>query len=216
VSLRPQREFVCDASDDKIIVASPELQVTFTKSGNSWTHRVELAGATLVEVARVLESDPERNDPMRIVSPVYQEIHRHDASPKEGCCLLLTGRLFQHHFSAVFRLHAPDGAQGAVVAEFDVADRCRAPVACLAATYLVMRPTGAIADADRTRIAWNVGIDDDESQLELGAHPPCTLALAEAGRQATRVQALAVLSTESFTHRFCYRWRRASVVGRTR
>jgi hypothetical protein len=215
VSLRPQPELVCDESDDKIVVAGAELQVTFTKSGDCWTHRVELPGTTPMELARVLESDPERDDPMRIVSPVYQEIHRHDAFSQEGCCLLLTGRLFQHHFSAVFRLHAPDGAQGALVAEFDVADRCRAPVASLAATYVVMRPSGAIADADTTRVAWNVGIDD-ENGLELCAHPPCTLALAEAGRQATRVQALAAPSTDSFTHRFCYRWRRARVVGRAR
>ncbi len=55
-------------------------------------------------VARSVESDPDAAIPRRVVSPVYQEIHHHEVPGQPGCCLLLTGRLFQHHFSAAFRL----------------------------------------------------------------------------------------------------------------
>ena len=53
-----------------------------------------------------MESQPERDDPTRIVSPVYQELQRHESAGDQtgGVCLLLTGQFFQHHFSAAFSL----------------------------------------------------------------------------------------------------------------
>ena len=73
------------------------------------------------------------------MSPVYQELHRHTFAGDDdrGVCLLLTGRLFHHHFSAAVTVSADHDQDDAVIVDFDVADRCRADVSSLAATYLV-------------------------------------------------------------------------------
>ena len=138
-----------------------------------------------------MESQSERDDPTRIVSPVYQELQRHEpASDRtDGVCLLLTGHFFQHHFSAAISLFRDPDSPSYVVVDFDVADRCRSPVQSLAATYLVRLGSSDLAEADPQEIAWNPGTIVP-GRLELRCGPPCGLALAEAGRQATRVQAL--------------------------
>ena len=76
--------------------------------------------------------------------------------------------------------------------DVDVADRCRAPVESLAATYTVRLDSSAL---DRRRPA-----GDHLGQRRAGRGParargraPSTLALAEAGRHATRVQVLAAI-----------------------
>jgi hypothetical protein len=101
------------------------------------------------------------------------------------------------------------------VVDIDVADRCRGPVESLAATYLVRLDSGALVDASPEIIAWNSG-DPSPGRLELIAEPPSRVALAEAGRQATRVQVLAAIEPGAFTHRLRYRWRWTSVSGLTR
>ena len=45
---------------------------------------------------------------------------------------------------------------------------------------------------------------------------PASLTLAEAGRQAARVQVLAAIQPGSFTHRLRYRWCWTSAEGLTR
>ena len=95
--------------------------------------------------------------------------------------------------------------------EFDVADRCRASVENLAATYVVAVGSSELADCDPHRIVWTGG-KLGRASLELIAPAPTALALAEAGRQATRVQAVALVEPATFTHRLSYRfcWTSAS------
>ena len=97
----------------------------------------------------------------------------------------------------------------------DVADRCRTPVVSLAATYTVRLDSGALKDASPQAITWDA-FGSNESRLELVAVAPSTLALAEAGRNAMRVQILAAIEPGSFTHRLRYRWRWTSNSALTR
>ena len=113
----------------------------------------------LPSVVSAVESQSERDDPTRIVSPVYQELQCHESTGNriDGVCLLLTGHFFQHHFSAAIRLFRDPDSPRDLVLDFDVADRCRSPVQSLAATYLVRLGSSDLAEADPQGIAWNPG-----------------------------------------------------------
>jgi len=203
-------DFGWQESDDRIVMSAGDLSVVFDRTGDRWTHRLELGRPALHEGARAVESDAERDAPARVMSPVYQEIHRHDLAGETGLCCLLTGLMFQHHFSAVVTLSADAAQPDMRLLEFDVADRCRAQVETLAATYLVTIDSSELADADPHTIVWTGG-KLGQARLELIAPPPAALALTRAGRQATRVQAVALVEPATFTHRLFYRWRWTSV-----
>jgi hypothetical protein len=211
---RPQ--FACQQTDDQIFISGPGARITFARTGDHWTHHLAFHSQTSeneawTEIAAAVESDPQRDDPARVVSPVYQEIHRHEFAGDQlrGFCLLLTGSLFQHHFSAAMCLYRDPGAPNIIVLEFDIADRCRAPVSSLAATYLVRLGSSALAEASAREIGWT-GETLGAGRLRLRAESSTTLALAEAGRHATRVQTLAAINPASFTQRLRYCWRWAS------
>jgi hypothetical protein len=199
-----------EESDDRAVMSGPGLRLAFARLGDSWTHRLELPGANDREIACAVESDLERDSPARIVSPVYQEIHRHERALAPGLCLLLTGRLFQHHFSAAVSLRIDPDRPGGLVLDIDVADRCRTLVESVAATYLVRLDQSALVDAGPHLITWHVE-EQCPARIELIADPPCTLALAEAGRRGSRVQVLAAIQPATFTYRLRYRWRWTSV-----
>ena len=138
--------------------------------------------------------------PRRIVSPVYQEIHRHELPHDEfgAARILLTGHLFEHHFSAAVSMIRDPHEPSFGVLEFDVADRCRAPVQVLAATYLVNAGSSELATAGPQAIVWTGLVPGvATTRLEILCDPPSALAMAEAGRQATRVQALAAIDPGS-------------------
>jgi hypothetical protein len=199
-----------EESHDRAVMSGPGLRLAFARMNDRWTHGLELPASDDADVAGAIESDPERDSAAWVTSPVYQELHRHDRAPDPGLWVLVTGRLFQHHFSAAVSLrHRSDRPDGLVL-EFDVADRCRAPVEGLAATYLVRLDNGALDDAGPRVITWRTE-GHRPGRLELLADPPCTLALAEAGRRASRVQVLAGIRPATFTYRLRYSWRWTSV-----
>ena len=215
-------DWQCDESDDRVVIRGPDAQATFLRLGDRWIHHVsfglrEQTGAGLDELISTEESDLRQDDPARVVSPVYQELHRHTFAGDDdrGVCLLLTGRLFHHHFSAAVTFTTDHDHDGAVVVDFDVADRCRADVSSLAATYLVRLGSSALRDADSRSIVWTGG-RLGEGVLTLRSEAGAILALAEAGRQSTRAQALAQLAPGSFTHRLHYQWRWATTAGADR
>ena len=195
-------DFSWTESDDRAVMSAPGFQVTFVRTGARWTHRLEFDG---IEVVLAEENDSDRDDPARVVSPVYQEVQHHKLLNWPGLCGLLTGQLAQHHFSAAVKLFRDVERPDRLVVDIDVADRCRAPVESLAATYLVRLDSGALADASPRMIAWNP-FSPSRARLEVEVEPPSVLALAEAGRHATRVQALAAIQPGTFTHRLRYRW----------
>jgi hypothetical protein len=183
---------------------APGLRLELRHTGDRWTHGISIAAGParpFVLVAASVEGDLAHPDPRRVVSPVYQDLRDH-AVP-EGECVLLTGQATPHHFSAV--LTARCDGPSAVVA-VDAADRCRGPIDALAATYVLPLGSSALVDATADQIVWG-GAALGDGRLELAVGAAGTLALAEGGRQATRVQALARLAPETHTQRLIYCWR---------
>ena len=136
--------------------------------------------------------------------------------PGSGLCLLLTGTLHKHHFSAAISLgHRSRSAR------WDWCSTSMSRTVAARPSNTWPRPTrcgstaASLADAGPQAIAWdNVGAD--AGRLEIVAVAPSTLVLAEAGRSATRVQVFAAIQPGSFTHRLHYRWRWTSSSGLTR
>lgn len=204
--------FRAEIQDDVVRLQGGGLGAVFRKTDDRWVETIQVPGpATELVRALVLEA----TNPARVANPVYQEVQLHGAAAGPSLCLLLTGLSFDHHFSAAVTLSADPADQSSVRLDFDVADRCRSPVEALAATYLLSLDSGALETADPGRIAWQVG-SSDPCRLELLAGPGASLAIAEAGRGATRVQILASIDPGTFTHRLRYGWRRTSAGGLTR
>jgi hypothetical protein len=198
---QPDFQFV--TGDEQQFLIAPALRLAFRFAGAQWTHCLSVGarGWTFTIIAATVESDPTRDDPARVVSPVYQDVQPH--FPEGQTCALLTGHSIPHHFSAVVTARR-EGA--CTVVEFDVADRCRAPMTILAATYLVRLGSSALMEAGTERIVWG-GAELGQGRLEFTAGGGGTVALAEAGRQAVRVQALARLDSTTHTQRLLYSWR---------
>ena len=101
---------------------------------------------------------PSATTPAGSSAPSIKKFSATRAPPGPGLCLLLTGTFFKHHFSAVVSLGIDPDRPDGLVLDVDVADRCRAPVDSLAATYTVRLDSGALADAGPQAIIWdNVG-----------------------------------------------------------
>jgi hypothetical protein len=192
-------------AEDRRTIAALGLRLTFFRVGERWSHSLEVGegtGPILADgLAEVVESDPDRDDRSRVVSPTYQDVQEHPLPG--GIRLLLTGQSTPHHFSAV--VTARRDAAGVTI-EFDVADRCREPVTTLGAMYLVRLGSSELIDAGTDRVAWE-GETLGAGRLQFAADDPASVSLAEAGRRAARVQALARIVPTERTQRLLYRWR---------
>jgi hypothetical protein len=189
--------------DDQRTVRAPGIRLTFARPGERWLHELALDDGSEpapTVIARSVESDIEPVDRSRVISPTYQELQEHPLD--EGVRVLLTGQSTPHHFSAVVTARW-DGKSASIV--FDVADRCRTPIEALAATYLVPLGSSALVDASPDRLLWGGELLGGGS-LEFAAASPNTVSLAEAGRRACRVQALAHLRAGDATQRLVYQW----------
>jgi hypothetical protein len=197
-------EFRFETGDDRQTIRAPGLRLAFRRGGERWAHALAVGDGTsdvLIGVAESVEGDPDRDDPARVISPAYQDVQPHFT--EGNTCALLTGQSTPHHFSAVVTARR-DGPS--TVVEVDVADRCRGPVEVLAATYLVQLGSSDLVDAGPDRIVWG-GEALGHGRLEFSAGGVDDVAMAEAGRRATRVQALARLVPSTHTQRLFYSWR---------
>jgi hypothetical protein len=202
-------------TEDRIDIRSPGLRISFTRVAGSWTHSLLLSDDGNSELARPLEIPAEHTERGRIVRPVFDELVRHEGGDTPGLCLLLTGRLFHHHFSAVVTIGVDPERPGNVMVDFDVADRCRGPVKSLTASYLVQFRGNTVVDPAPKLITWDK-VDGCESRLELEAFPPTSLGFTEAGRNAVGAHVFAEIRPGNFTHRLRYRWRWTTSSGLTR
>lgn len=207
-------EFRTEVRDDLVRLEGRDLGLTFRRIGDRWLDAI-LGPGPATELAQAQIVPDGSLHPARVANPVYQEWQSHGPTEGPSICLLLTGLSFDHHFSAAVTLASDPPDRSSRLIDFDVADRCRSPVESLAATYLVALDSGALVAADPGRITWEIA-GPPPGRLELIAGPGASLALAEAGRQATRVQVLATIQPGTFTHRLRYGWRWTSTEGRTR
>ena len=184
------------ADPDSPTILTPRLRLSFVWTGDRWTHVLSIGERV---VARPVELDPSDEHPARVVSPAYQQMNFQDG-PDGSRQALLVGQSGPHHFSAVFTVR-DDGRESTI--EVDFADRSRSPIEILAATYTVFLASGDLIEADDRRIRWGFA----NTRLDFEAEPPTTTGLAEAGRGATRVQALAAVEPTLKTQRSVYRWR---------
>jgi hypothetical protein len=214
MSADPEPEFHAEVHDDRVSLRGPEFGVEFRRVGDRWID-ASLGPQPAIELVRPQLVNAGSEDPARVAHPVYQELHLHGPTAGSSLCLLLTGLSFSHHFSAAVTLSRDLHHPASILLDFDVADRCRSRVESLAASYLVGLDSGALEAADRGRIAWCVG-PPNPGRLELVAGPQAALSLAEAGRTATRVQIVAAIRPETFTHRLRYGWRWTSAEGSIR
>ena len=188
-----------EADESRAIVAAG-LRLEFRRLSDRWTHALDVDAATgRRRLAQAVEADADRDDPARVVSPTYQEIHIQADGP--AIRVFLVGQSGPHHFSAVFTVE--ESAEGIVI-EGDVADRCRAGVMALASTYVVEATSGDLLDADAARASWALS---DLGRLAFEVVAPGSLALAEGGRRGTQVQAGARIDRDARTHRCQYLWR---------
>jgi hypothetical protein len=167
-------------------------------------------------VTPVSEYDIEPADPARVFNPVFQELVEHElpAARRPGLCVLLTGSYFEHHFSAVFSLCRDRTAPHAIALEVDLADRCRAPIKKLAATYSVCHgePEPEFSGPSLTAAVWRGG-SIGAATLELLVEPRARLAPLSTAHE---VQIDAGIDPDTFTQRLRYRWRWTSSADRTR
>jgi hypothetical protein len=191
-------------AQERPLLLARGLRLEFRRTGDRWTHALSVAVGrepAVAPIAEAVEGDPAHPEPLRVVSPVFQDLRDH-ALP-DGACFLLTGQSTPHHFSAAVTARC-DGPRGVIA--FDIADRCRAPIDVLAATYVVPLGSSALIDATPEQIVWG-GAESGLGRLELAAGGGGQVTLAEAGRVATRVQAIARIDPTSYTHRLFYSWR---------
>jgi hypothetical protein len=196
--------FHVDVRDDWASLRYHDFGIGFRRLGPRWAE-VILGPGSSDGLARAFIVATDEQDPARLVHPVYQEAHLHRPEDGSNPCLLMTGRAFDHHFSAAISLASDSSRSSRIILDLDVADRCRSPVQLLSATYVLPLDSGALIDAAPDRVIWQVP-DSLPGRLELHAVPPASLTLAEAGRVATRVQIVAPIQPKTFTHRLRYRW----------
>jgi hypothetical protein len=204
-------DFKFRTGEDRQTILTPGLRLTFLRVGERWSHALAVGAGDqrlLAGIAATVEGEPARDNPARVISPAYQDVQPHF---NEGeVCALLTGQSIPHHFSAVVTARRVGPSVEIAV---DIADRCRAPVEVLAATYLVQLGSSDLIDAGTDCIVWG-GDALGRGRLEFTTSGGVgSVALAEAGRRATRVQALARLDPTTYTQRLFYSWRWTPAAG---
>src|SRR5437868_6250030 len=98
-----------ETADDRRAIVVPSLRLEFRWAADRWTHAIDgVSESGLVRIVRAIEGDPDRDDPARVVSPAYQQLHFQSADGLAQA--LLVGQSGLHHFSAVFTLR--EGTEG--------------------------------------------------------------------------------------------------------
>ena len=187
---------IAETNSGHTILAGP-IALGFQWDGIRWSHNLAFEDRL---IASSLEMDPERDDPHRVVSPAYQQFsHQFQGNTLQA---LLVGQWGHHHSSAVFTVALEDDGVSVTV---DLAVRSRQGIEALAATYLVQFTSSHLMDASQSAVVWELD-GQPSSRLRFEAREPGIVSLAEGGRQATTIQALARLENGASTQRLFYEW----------
>ncbi len=194
-----------DHQDEEQAIVAGVFRLAFRWTGDRWRHVLEIGAepSERVALAHSFESDPDRDDPARVVSPVFQELHFQGGDPEPEAQALLVGRAGPHHFSAVFSVREMPNE---VSVEVDLAVRCRATVESLASTYVIEAVGSDLLDADTNHMLWKIA-NLPSGRLALEATSPARVALAEAGRRGAQAQVQARVDPANHTQRCIYHWR---------
>ena len=197
-----QRPFAIADESRSHSLGSSALRLTLDWRDDRWSHGLELGRASIV---RAIEPtvDDESN---RFAFPVFQQasLSAEDDFANDFLALLV-GQHGRRHASASFLVDQIDA--GRLVVAVDLALRGTEPFS-LACTYLVEASSSELIEADGSRIVWSPRGGEGRLILEATSDDlsTTTLALAEAGRRATLVQAIARFDPRSLTQRSRYRW----------
>jgi hypothetical protein len=217
----PKPEFWYEEATSGPVLHGPDVVIALdrangfrqTLSVNPARGEVGAAGNRdpVFRVCSAADSDGQPLDPTQVLNPVYQELIRHDLLDDlgPGLCVLLTGAYYEHHFSAVFRLRRDPAKQLDVVFDVDVADRCRAPVTKLAATYQVFSARPGFARVSPVSLRWEAG-PGHHGSLEIIAVAPSSIAVwnPTVAVPYTQVEVATAIHRKTHTHRlhYCWRW----------
>lgn len=202
-----------EGDDEKAIVAS-HARLIFRWSGALWSHAVEVHdGSEWFKLAESVEAGTEVENPGRVISPTYQEIHFQQDG--DAVLALLVGQSGPHHFSASFRVAAEVGErQHMMIVKVDAADRCRSPVDRLASTYSIQLPVGSLVLATETLASWSFRNADSAMTAALSSSPEergGQVSVMPMGARRSQAQVAASILAGQATHRLIYSW---SIVGR--
>jgi hypothetical protein len=187
-----------DATEETQTLLAPPLELAFWWDGARWRHLLRIEGAV---AAASVEWEPGRDDPARIVSPSYQQLHVDESHGAHRA--MLVGQWGSHHGSAAFVIASEDES---VAIEVDVAVRTRAGLTAMACTYQVERTSSGLIGADERAVGW--AFESPNGALWFETEGPAErIMLGEAGRRATRVQVERAIESSVSTQRLRYRWR---------
>ncbi len=230
-----------DDGDEVRSIVTPELRLRFSRLGDRWTHAIDIRPGPWLLLSEAVEWVSAAEDPTRVVSPTYQELHLQ----KDGAAALalLVGQAGPHHFSASVRVthrvrphrkpHDHGKEYSESLAEFDVADRCRTEVRALESSYLVYKPPvvtylGDASDIEaaesgapawRSRLVWETDTaDNDDVSIGGSDDPGSDTRVAVSGRLPSggwRVKAAPRQIVPRGTNRIQYSWSHTRVMNRS-
>jgi hypothetical protein len=194
-----------ETATDRHAIVTSTFRLRLDWTGDRWVHALDVSrrGAWTCLV-QSFECDPEKLRPDHVVSPAYQQVQFQRG--EKGVQALLVGQSGPHHFSAVLNLKSDVDSR--VVLEVDVADRCRAPLLGLAATYQVNLLATDVSAAGPEGVVW-LPAGEDETLSFGPTGPPerrARILLSEVGRARVVVQADTPIVPDASTHRLYYQW----------
>ncbi len=214
-------------NDDEQVIVLPELSVRFRRQGYRWTYAIEAGTDPCVTIAKPVEWDTAGDDPTRVISPVYQEIHFQGGGDEA----LLVGMAGSHYFSASVRgshslkyvyEHGTVFGYAESEFEFDIASRCSTRTDVIECNFEILIPPadyhfGNSKDAEasqgfvndwRDSLVWLLPGGETDLRLTLrGAVDPSTrVALMDRTPRAWSARIAPEKLVTSGTNRIYYTW----------
>jgi hypothetical protein len=212
-------------TDDERIIVLPNFRLRFRRVGDRWTHALSIQGRSWVTFAKALEWDQPADDPTKVVSPVFQELHSQGESE-----LLLVGQAGPHYFSASvqasyrirdgFNPHGAQGCWASSVFSFDIAQRCSIAVDFVECNYATYCRKPVLYDCTKEEswsdigILWECDLPNDYGiflEGTEGADPSTVVAISDDLEYGSRVRIAPKHLVPQGTNRIRYEWSHTQV-----